>query len=314
METKIELKQSRDFGEIINDCIAFIKQNWKGLLRTYFVFCGFFIAGNILFSILQQLKMINMYRAISAGDFEASRSVFGFEYIMVLIFSFLNIVSIILSTLCYIALYNERGKQAPTIKEVWGYYKYYFWRVVWHSLLLIIIIIIGTIVFMIPTFIMETSGSAAAVGITTIICVVIPWVYFFTILSLFFPIVIIENGGFGYAFGKCFRLIKGRWWSTFGVLFVIGIVVYAGFILVSLPFYIASGGIMTFMAYNISPVLAIFYSVALGLVQVLNILPMTGVAVTYFSYAEDKESLGLLERIDTLGKTDEITDNANEEY
>jgi len=140
--------------------------------------------------------------------------------------------------------------------------------------------------------------------------------YFITVFFLFYPIMLIENRGFGYSFSKCFALIKGKWWSTFGVVVVIAIITYALYLLVLIPFSVASGGTITFLSYNVSTVVTLCYCVAIGLLQVINILHLTGAGVSYFSYMEDKESVGLLERIDTLGttQTEEDAGSANDEY
>ena len=46
MQMKVELSQIRTLGEIIDDSILFFKQNYKALLKSYFVICGFFwVAG-----------------------------------------------------------------------------------------------------------------------------------------------------------------------------------------------------------------------------------------------------------------------------
>lgn len=316
MKAKIEFRQTRDFGEIISDGIVFILQNWKNLLKTYAVFCGFFIAGIMIFSFLQQLRLVNRHHLIQQGQFTGDYySTFGLEYFMVLLFAFLNGVSAILTTLCYIALYNRNGNQPPMLNEVWGYYKYYFWRVFWHCILLALIIFGGILILgMITGAITAVAGNPLVGGIVAIVIIFVPLIYILTIFSLFFPIVILENTGFGYAFGKCFRLVKGRWWNTFGVVIVSAIVVYAGFLLVSLPFSILSGGSITFLPYNVSMVMVVLYTVLMALYQILNIMPLTCTAVAYFSYAEDKESTGLMERIDTLGKMDENTEAANEAY
>ena len=317
MKSNIELKQTRDFGEIISDCILFIRQNWKGLLKTYFVFCGFFIAGTMLFSLLLRVKIINLHNTSTSGGVYSPYAIFGLEYFMVIIFGFLNGISAILCMLSYIALYAQNGRQAPSISDVWSYYKYYFWRSIGHALLLFIIFFVAIIVVAIPVAILSASGGGAnpfVIGVVMLICILVPILYFITVLSLFFPTVIIENGSFAYAFGKSFRLIKGKWWNTFGVIIVVGIIVYAGFLLVIIPFSILSGGTVTFISYNVSFPIVIIYTIMLSLCQVLNILPLTASAVTYFSYAEEKENIGLLERIDTLGKMDETTGSEDEVY
>ena len=42
MPSKIELLKVRDFGEIITDSFGFVRQNFKQLVKCFFVFSGFF--------------------------------------------------------------------------------------------------------------------------------------------------------------------------------------------------------------------------------------------------------------------------------
>jgi hypothetical protein len=297
MIPKITLRQSRDFGEIINDAIVFIIQNWKSLLKTYAILCGFFIAGNLVFSILLQFRVVNTHKeTLGGGNIYSSYGSFGIEYFLVLIFSFLNIVASTLTISSFIVIYNQKNGELPTIQEVWGYFKYYFWRVSGSMLLLILMLIPTIIICILPAMAMSMISPVVA-GFTGFICMFVPLCYFVTVLSLFFPIMIGENAGFGHAFGKCFKLIKKKWWSTFGVIFVIGILVYTVYLLLAIPSFIISGGSLTFLPYNVSSVVVIIYCICMSVVQVVNIVPVTGLMVAYYSYVEDKESVGLMERI-----------------
>jgi len=60
--------------------------------------------------------------------------------------------------------------------------------------------------------------------------------------------------------------------------------------------------------------MVVLYSIAVALMQVMNILPLTASAVAYFSYVEEKESLGLKERIDTIGMLPDDIDPIIDEY
>lgn len=315
MKAKVELRQPRDFGEIISDCIVFIRQNWKGLLKSYSVFCGFFVAGMLVFSFLQRLDLVHYQKAVQNNEFTTGYRIFGVDYWLVLLFSFLNIVSGILTVLCYIEIYNQKDKETPTIAEIWSYYKYYFWRIIGHILLLALIYLVGLVVLIVPATFLFKGINAFVLGLVALVVILIPVCYFMTVFSMFFPIVISENAGFGYAFSKCFKLVKGRWWNTFGVILVTVIIVYAVFLLITIPFSMLSGSIITFIPYNVSAITVIAYTVLISVFQVMQILPLTASAVTYFSYAEEKENIGLLERIAALGETHgESTGIENDTY
>ena len=70
------------------------------------------------------------------------------------------------------------------------------------------------------------------------------------------------------------------------------------------------------MAYNVSAVVVIIYCVCMSLVQVVNIVPITGMMMAYYSYVEDKESIGLMERIMApvgAGSDNDIEDTVKKE-
>lgn len=317
MKPNIELRQARNFGEIINDSILFVTQNWKPLLKAFFVFCGFFMAGNIIFSILMQLKVVAIHKNDLSDYRRSGLSFLGVEYLMVLLFSFLNIISIITTSLCYVALYKEKGNQPPNVAEVWVYFKYYFWRVTYSVFILGIILMFAVFICFLPGMFFVTIAGSMVGGFVAFFCVLLPMVYFVTVLTMLFPIMIMENGGLWYSFGKCFRLIKSRWWNTFGVVFVTAIVVYAAYLLVALPFGVLSGGSLQFLAYNVTTYIIVAYSIIISLMQAINILPMVTAGITYFSYVEEKESLGLWERINALGDAAATTtypDETPDEY
>jgi hypothetical protein len=68
MEPNIELAKPRDFGEIISDTFLFIRQNFKGLLKSFFIFCGFFmVAGAVSMSIMQ-VRMQQLMARFTVGS------------------------------------------------------------------------------------------------------------------------------------------------------------------------------------------------------------------------------------------------------
>ncbi|RZL26942.1 MAG: hypothetical protein EOO96_22340 [Pedobacter sp.] len=86
MLLKIEFKKIRDFGQIINDTFTFIRQNFKPLIKTYYIFCGLFVLAGMLAMLLQQYKAVNIInnmdglrnRGFGAG-------LYGVEYFMAIL-------------------------------------------------------------------------------------------------------------------------------------------------------------------------------------------------------------------------------------
>ncbi|GAB3927089.1 hypothetical protein [Mucilaginibacter myungsuensis] len=273
MQAKVELNRIRDTGKVIDDSIQFIKQNRRELVRSYFTICGIFWLTGLIVSTYQQL---NYFDRLGQG-----MSMFGWLYFVTIILQLLGQVLMFVFTYSFMAVYKDKGNVAPSVVEVWGYTKYYFLRAAGSSLLLAIMIMIGFV-----------------------LCFV-PGIYLTGVFSLVFPIMIFENGGFGYSFNRAFKLIKERWWSTFGVIFLSTLLMYVALILVGIPatiisyIYIFVSGAASYKAYMIT------YSIATHLAQILYLLPCIAIGIMYFNLTEQKEDTHILQRIANLGKDDE---------
>ncbi|HXU28788.1 MAG TPA: hypothetical protein VN698_16280, partial [Bacteroidia bacterium] len=113
--------------------------------------------------------------------------------------------------MCYISVYLQKGNVTPTFEEVWGYFKYYFFRVLGSGIVMAFLILIGAL-----------------------LCI-IPGIYIANVFYLVIPIIVIENTSFGFAFNKSFRLIKDNWWFVFGVVFVTNLIVGVASSFASIP-------------------------------------------------------------------------------
>ncbi|ETZ19664.1 hypothetical protein [Pedobacter sp. V48] len=296
MSDKLEFRKLREFGEIINDMFQFIKQNFKPLMKTYIYLCGFFVLAGMLAAIMYQVGLQKIGfgyggNQANANPFNRFGQLFTFNYFVVIIFSVLNYTAIVVSTLSFIALYVQKGNQAPSVEEVWAYFKYYFLRV---------------------------FGSSIAISIFLIVCLLfcgLPFFYVFPAMSLFYSIMVLENGSFEYSFSRSFKLLKDQWWVTAGVILVIWIITYACMSMASMPAIIltmvsaftkASGGMST--------LIIVVSTVIQYVCQVFMVLPVIGVTLCYFNLVERLDNTGLLERISQLGKSETDLNSTPEDY
>ena len=298
MEQKIVFSRIRDFGEIINDSIGFVKQNFKALFTPLLYICLFFILASIMTGILMQIRIVSMFGMTRSNIFTGATdglfmgNVFGIDYLLNIIFYFLTYTVMQLVTLCYIFLYKSSGNVAPTKEAVWGLFKAHIFRFALISFLLLIIQVIA------------------------IALCIIPGIYFFPIASLIYVIVIMDDAGFDQAFGRAFTLIKDNWWKTFGALFIVSLITYFSVSIFALP-----GTIMTMsgLFFGESSSLMLMGAILNVIVQsfgmLLYTLPTITAAICYFSLSEEKEGTGLMERINTLGAAPEAdTSHPDEEY
>lgn len=295
MKENIEFKQVRSFEEILSGTLLFVKQNFKALLKTFFSLCGAFILCGMLSTIFMQLQMTdNVTRDIQSGAYDGMSvwgQMFGLRYLLVICFMILNYTAMYTSVLSFIAVYIAKGNLTPTLEEVWTYFKYYFFRVMWSGILVSIIWIV-----------------------CTMFCLV-PGIYVTPAFSIFYAIMILENADFGTAFGRCFNLVKQNWWVTFATLIVIGIITFVCMMIIYMPSYILmmvsafSGG-----SFQVLKGYQMFSAISQYLAQVFIIIPLVATAFVYANLVERKESQGLLSRIEGFGSTPAPVSHPEEDY
>jgi hypothetical protein len=281
-QPNIELAKVRDFSAIINDSFMFLRQNFKPLLRAFFTFCGFFIVASIIASISQQLKMHefmveNDLPSIPANRISNYMQTWGIEAALSVLFMLLSYTAIPVTVLSYITIYKEKGNIAPTNEEIWGYFKYYYLKIIGCIILNAIIVMVGFVFCLVPGF----------------------WLY--PIMALTLPIIIIENASYGYAFNQSFRLIKDNWWVTFGAIFIMGIIVGISGAIVTVPAALWSQ-FSVLLHWPGGKIATILSGVLSHVALVLYILPVITIALCYFSLNEQKEGTGLMARINQIGE------------
>ena len=287
-QPKIEFKQVRDFGEVINDTFVFIKQNFKPMMKSVITISGIFAIGFSVFSILAFLNLKELIRGGGLSNPTERMENTLSATIPVYIFTFLVFFMVSLATLCYIAVYVEKNKETPTTTEVWSYAKYYFLRYLGSNILAFLMLILG------------------------FVCCILPGLYLWPISSLITTAIILENGGISYSLSRGFRLVKENWWSSFGTLIILSIIYYACTMAVSIPFLLAGSG-ASFLTpdFSLPLILIIIQNVIGAFALYFVMIPIIGVALLFFSLVEQKESEGLMQRIQSVD--DDAPKNSPEE-
>jgi hypothetical protein len=282
MKQPIELRRIRDFGQVINDTFIFLKENLKPLLKVLFIICGFFILIGIISSIFTYMNITSVF-SFDPNTYDGDGKSYMY-FTSVFITAFALMISqafIFLTTLCYISVYLQKDKATPTLAEVWGYFRFYFFRVLLSSILIFILLMIATV------------------------CCLVPAIWLSPILYLIFPVIVMENTSFSYAFNKSFRIIKDNWWFVFGVIFVMMIIVIVINSCVSIPLGLITVGskFLTLTTFRLPAI--IIFSILRNILLLAYVLPAIGLSLCYFALTEQKDGTGLMDRIEKLGKSDD---------
>ncbi|MFD2161280.1 hypothetical protein ACFSJU_02690 [Paradesertivirga mongoliensis] len=287
MRENIEFRQVRDFGQLVNDTFVFSKQNLKPLLKSIFIICGFFLVASIVAATFYALRV---QEGVASGEAESPKTVLGWEYAVSMVFMLLFYTSISATVFSFINLYVQKGNEAPAVEEVWESVKYFFFRVLGSGVLLAILLVVGLM-----------------------LCV-IPGIYLWPPTSIIMAIIVFENGSFSYAFDRGFKLVKDHWWTTFGAMFIVMLVMVAATMVVVLPVALLTAGSVFITKTDVSGPIVILNTVLETAVQIFYFLPYVAVALCYFNLVELKEGTGLMDRVDMIGQNKPDSDLPEEQY
>jgi hypothetical protein len=136
-------------------------------------------------------------------------------------------------------------------------------------------------------------------GLMVIVFCLLPlWIWIWVSWVVVMPVMFIENAGLGTAMSRSWRLVEGRWWRTFLIVFLIFIVFYA--VRFALSAFIALG--QTLLQIVISPVIVIWIAGATGVIVDSLVNPVFQIAVVliYFDLRVRREALDLFQLAQAL--------------
>ncbi|GAB4026521.1 hypothetical protein [Spirosoma gilvum] len=292
----IQLFQQRDFGDKINITFQYITQNFRslGLALLYIVGPVALIAG--IASGVMQSNIFDLAGLSRNGDssddpalpFQMIGAILSPAFGISILFSLLAILAVSLATYAHMKVYARKtDPNAPispsglvdiSVTEVWEEMQPLIGRGVLISVLSAIITFVATLLL------------------------VIPGVYVGIVLSLALVVTTFEDTDFSQTWNRCFVLIRDKWWSTFGLIIVMGII--SG--IVGLVFSIPAGVIGVLTGMRLLPDMANFW-VVLGNViatvggTLLRALIYVAIGFQYTNLVERQEGRGLLSAIDSIG-------------
>lgn len=281
----IELFEQRDFGNKINATFQYVIQNMRslGLALLYIVGPVALLAG-----IASGVMQSNMLHLMSDSDnanpndpmaaFRMMGQVLSPAFWVAMLFSLLANVAVILTTYTHMKLYNRTKSTEISVSDIWAEVQPVIGRALVISLLNSIIIGVG---FMF---------------------LVIPGIYVAVVLSLSLAVTVFEGADFGTTWDRCFKLIRDKWWSTFGLILVMGIIVsIIGFL------FAAPTAIIAFLTgAKLLPDVSVVWLILGNVINIvgrtlLNVILYIAIGFQYTNLIERQEGRGLFSAIDSIG-------------
>ncbi|OWP64414.1 hypothetical protein CDA63_03280 [Hymenobacter amundsenii] len=302
-----DFRQQRDFSQKIGSTFEFLGAHWRplGKCLLYFVLplslilgVGLGLLTNTIWNVAGQAQtnpgVLKSGAALGASYFS------GFGLAMLGgVLAFLMAVSTVHS---YVRLLlTTEPAVAPTPAEVWVEIRSRLGRLLLACLLLFgvyagIMLVVGLVV----------GGSMAAGGgpfVFLLVLILMPLLLYLLVpLTLYFPVLWLEDEGLFAALRRCYYLVKGKWWATFGLFVIAGMIQGMMSFIFVLPQYAVLFGKMLHIPGLDSDLTGMvaqtLYASGTMLLYPVSLLAMI---FQYFNLVERKEGLGLLSRIANLG-------------
>lgn len=291
---KIEFHKLRDFGAKINAVVEFLRENIGKLFLCLLLIGG---PAALLLSLVFKNFFGNVFdfgnQLGSGGDIEAVGNFFavlGGSYILMFLLSWLTITLIVSVTYTYMRLYNEGIAKETSVGDVFRMSLSKYGGLLVLGFLITVVTMIGSIFF------------------------ILPGIFLAVVLSLAYPIYMFEDISVGNAFGRAFTLIKEKWWSTFGLLFVCYLMAYVVQMVFSVPllvvYFMNIFSLMEELENNPGDPSGLLNMFSSGYMTVAMAISMVG---SYLTYSIPLLGLGyqysnLLERSEGKGLMNEIQD------
>ena len=281
----IQLFQQRDFGAKINATFQYVSQNFRslGMALLYIVGPVAVVAGiasGVMQSNLLRLST-DVARSQPDNPLAALQILSQFSsptFWLAMLFGLLANVAVVLTTYAHMKVYERTKSNVISVADIWAEAQPAIGRA-------IIISVLGSII----------TGVA-------MVFLLIPGIYVAVVLSLALAVTMFEGTDFGGTWDRCFKLIRDKWWSTFGLIIVMAII--AG--IVGLIFAIPTGIIAFFIGAKMLPDVSTVWLVLGNVIALvgrtlLNAIVYLAIGFQYTNLVERQEGRGLLSAIDSIG-------------
>ncbi|TNE81202.1 MAG: hypothetical protein EP332_04880 [Bacteroidetes bacterium] len=290
-EQQIELYQKRDLGQTLIAAIQIVKSNPKHFFKTaVLMVLPLFLATSTL-SFLKQ----NIYDPSASPYDRIINEFLGPMNILSLIASYLYTASCTWAAVYFLKLYRERGSGNFEMADLWSEVFKHGWKLLFAFIAVVIITSIVVVV----------AGFFASITLVLIPFFYVAMLLVFNFLLMFSIIYLNEEAGFSNSIDRVFKLMKGRWFSSVGLLIVCILIPFS--VIFSPVIITAIIDIDSFReVFDLTAGLNVSFTLLLeNIMQILGLLYLLllnlSFAVFYFSLSEEKDHVSLKKRVEDLG-------------
>ena len=313
---KIELRKVRDFGQLFNDGIAFLRKNYKTFFGSILYLAGPFIIitgliSGYMQSLQSKLMMGSLFQNFRLGSSAGllSTNFIGTLSIFILISMLTTLVTVACICLYFKAYEKATAEELPVTRSIISPdLASSCWKLFYNLLLLgVIMTLVGLLLVGLFAVLFMVPVLNVLVGIALVIGLIIVTPVLIYILYVANYIVIRDDVMINVAVGKAYRYVKGNFWWTWLLMIAVTICLATAASIFNIPITIINFSRAFTRAYdaNASSGGSLWYIIfgAMSVVgQLLIISPIlyTFCIFNFYNHEERHEGTGLMSRIDEL--------------
>lgn len=271
----IEFHQERNFSELLNVSVAFLRENFRQLFTITFILTSLIVIPAMLYLVFLSASE----EAFALDSPNANFLWLGLMYITYLTLLFGGVSQ-------YVAIYQE--KQAAIQQKVSAIKAGEVWKQLRRQL-----IRLWGVTFMVHFFVALAS-----------LFLFLPGIYLLVLLSIGWAVAVHEKKGVIATMNRCVYLFSGQaasWFAGLWLALVVVIVIVAFTFTQSMVWGLLSL-IVGDIPGNARWVATVFISIYVFLMSAVMLFPALIYNFFYYSLLEQKEAVGTLAKIDEFGK------------
>ena len=275
IEDNLNFNEHREFGELISTPFSFFFKNFKAIIFPMLKYAGPIIVIGMIFL---SFAITNLVENMEDVAFEGI-SLYYFNYTLIsgllLGFGYVMAVAIIYS---YAVLYEEKGGDNFSENDIKELAFSVYLNLLFAQIIKIILIVLGVFAFVIGAIYISIAVS---------------YVDF---------IIVKERTNSFDAIKKSFGVVRGNWWKTFGLLFIIQLILSFAIQILYTPVIMLTSSLGFVGADGDS--MSVILLIVMTLASVLSILaysiPNIAIVYLYFNINTSQYNPDLINRINNI--------------
>lgn len=307
-QEKITFRQARDFGETFNVSVKFLRQNLKLFFQSLIYIAGPFVLISAIAGAFYQSSALSMFSIARMGQSNLF-SQFGWTYLIFILATIIANMLLLATVFSFMINYMEKGPGGFTVNDVGRTVLKNIGNIfsVFFLLLLLAIVAVALVVGIVFGIASAAPVLGVLFGIALFFGLLILLPPLMWQLSVVYLVKMKEDGSALNALGRTRQVMRGNFWWTWIIMVCAVMAVGLISFIFALPQAVYQIVLMFSHLKDASNDVSIPFLIVASICTFCSTLLYSGLYVIsafhYFSLAEQKDNIGLMERIDEIGKT-----------